>query len=294
MNPHVILYGLITVMLLCWSGNYIAAKIALREVPPVLAMCLRTTISAVLMMPIYWFESRGKNARWTWREVRIVFAMGVLGMTLNQFFWTVGVARTTVVHSSMIMGTVPLWVLLMARAMGIESITWPKVGGMAIAMTGLAMLQVFRPKIAANGPTLEGDFLVLLCALALAGMTAFGKRWKPKSGGIRIVGMGYAAGAILLAPAWWISSRGFNYWAVSRGAWAGIFYMAIFSSITGYLIYYYALARIPASRMAAFQYLQPVFATVMAMAILGEELTAPVIAAGGIIFTGVYVTERFG
>ena len=294
MNPHVILYALITVMLLCWSGNYIAAKIVFRELPPLLTMCWRTIISAALIIPIYWFQSRKAEPRWTWREVRIVFIMGVLGTTLNQFFWTIGVARTTVVHSSMIMGTTPLWVLLMARILGIERITLPKVGGMAIAMAGLAMLQIFRPSVSANGPTLAGDFLVLLCALALAGMTAFGKRWKPRSGGIRIAFMGYGVGALLLIPALWISSRGFNYGAVSTAAWAGVFYMAVFSSIVGYLIYYYALARMSASRIAAFQYLQPVFAIIMAMAILGEELTAPLVAAGGIIFAGVYVTERFG
>ena len=49
--------------------------------------------------------------------------------------------------------------------------------------------------------------------------------------------------------------------------------MGAFSSVLGYLIYYYALARIPASRMAAFQYLQPVFATLMAVVLLGEHLT---------------------
>jgi drug/metabolite transporter (DMT)-like permease len=54
------------------------------------------------------------------------------------------------------------------------------------------------------------------------------------------------------------------------------------------------LARMSASRIATFQYLQPVFATIMAMAILGEDLTGSAVAAGGIIFTGVYVTERFG
>jgi drug/metabolite transporter (DMT)-like permease len=294
LNPHVILYGLITLMLVCWSGNYIAAKIVFRELPPLLTMCWRTIISALLIIPIYWLQSRKAEPAWTWREARIVFVMGVFGTTMNQFFWTIGVARTTVVHSSMIMGTTPLWVLLMARGLGIERITRSKVGGMAIAMAGLAMLQIFRPSVSANGPTLEGDFLVLLCALALAGMTAFGKRWKPKSGGIRIAGMGYGVGALLLAPACWIASRGFNYRAVSAAAWAGVFYMAAFSSIVGYLIYYYALARISASRIAAFQYLQPVFAIVMAMAILGEELTAPLMAAGGIIFAGVYVTERFG
>jgi drug/metabolite transporter (DMT)-like permease len=53
--------------------------------------------------------------------------------------------------------------------MGIERITLPKIGGMAIAMAGVAMLQIFRPKSATNSATLTGDFLVLLCALALAG-----------------------------------------------------------------------------------------------------------------------------
>jgi drug/metabolite transporter (DMT)-like permease len=296
------LYGLITVMLLCWSGNYIAAKIVFREVPPLLAMCLRTVLAALLIMPVYWWQSRRTKSLWTMREVGILFVLGVLGMTLNQLFWTIGVARTTVVHSSMIMGTTPLWVLLMARAMRIEGITWPKVGGMAIAMAGLAMLQIFRPAQSTGGPTsgaipgpsMAGDFLVLLCALALAGMTAFGKRYKPRSGGITIIGMGYAVGAIALAPVLWWSSRGFDYGAVTPSAWAGVFYMAAFSSIAGYLIYYYALARMSASRIAAFQYLQPVFAILMAMVILGEDLTGSTVAAGGIIFTGVYVTERFG
>ena len=46
--------------------------------------------------------------------------------------------------------------------------------------------------------------------------------------------------------------------------------------------------------MAAFQYLQPVFASLMAVVILGEHLGASALAAGAIIFTGVFVTERFG
>jgi hypothetical protein len=65
--------------------------------------------------------------------------------------------------------------------------------------------------------------------------------------------------------------------------------MGAISSVTGYLIYYYALVRIPASRMAAFQYLQPVFASLMAVAMLGEQLTGAALAAGGVIFAGVFM-----
>jgi drug/metabolite transporter (DMT)-like permease len=47
-----------------------------------------------------------------------------------------------------------------------------------------------------------------------------------------------------------------------------------------------------ASRVSAFSYLQPVFASVMGFAILGESLGAPVIAGGVVILTGVYLAER--
>ena len=294
MSPHLILYSLVFVMVLCWSGNYVAAKIVFREIPAVLAMALRTIVAAVLMAGIYWRRPRGGATIWTRREMGILIVLGLFGMVMNQFFWTIGVAQTTVVHSSVIMATTPIWVLLMAGVMRLEPITFPKVGGMAIAMAGVAMLQVFRPKPSAKSPTLLGDFLVLLCALALAGMTAFGKRYRPKSGGIAVNAVGYILGAFLLLPSFWFSSRGFDYGKVTAGAWAGVVYMGAVSSVTGYLIYYYALARMPASRMAAFQYLQPVIASLLAVVMLGEELTGPAIAAGGIIFAGVFVTERFG
>jgi len=210
-------------------------------------------------------------------------------------FCTVGVARTTVVHSSMIMATTPVWVLFMAGVTGLERITATKIGGMAIALTGVAMLQIFRTQTTAKlAPTLLGDFYVLLCALLFAAMTAFGKRHKPQSGGIAVNAVGYVGGALVFLPVLYLAGQGFDYSKVTPAAWAAVLYMGAISSVTGYLIYYYALARMSASRVAPFQYLQPVFATLMAVAMLGEEITGAAMASGVVILTGVYVTERFG
>ncbi len=295
MNPHLVLYGLILLMVMCWSGNYIAAKIVFREIPSLPAMVLRTIVSATLMIPIFALRKTKPVGSWGWRETGILVTLGIFGMTLNQFFWTLGVARTTVVHSSMIMATTPVWVLLMAGVARLERITLPKIGGMAIAMAGVAMLQMFKPRAASSRtPTLPGDFLVLLCAVTFAAMTTFGKRYKPESGPIAVNAVGYVGGVLLLLPLLWTTAGAMNFARVTFAAWAGVFYMGAISSVTGYLIYYYALARMPASRIAAFQYLQPVFASLMAVAILGEELTGAALAAGGVIFAGVYVTERFG
>jgi drug/metabolite transporter (DMT)-like permease len=286
-----LLYGLIVLMLLCWSGNYVAAKVVFREIPPMLAMALRTFVAAALMIPIYLGSKRSASI-WNMREFGKLAALGILGMVMNQLFWTLGVARTTVVHSSMIMGTVPVWVLLLAAMLGLEKITIAKSAGIAIALAGVTLLQLGRANPNNRTATVLGDFLVVLCALALAGMTAFGKRFRPVSGPVAANAVGYIGGAILLLPAFLLSSRGFDFSRITPAAWAGILYMGVVSSVIGYMIYYYALPRIPASRMATFQYLQPVFASLMAVVMLGEEVTAAALAAGGVIFTGVLISER--
>jgi drug/metabolite transporter (DMT)-like permease len=68
--------------------------------------------------------------------------------------------------------------------------------------------------------------------------------------------------------------------------------MALFPSLVCYLIYYYALKFIAASRVSAFSYLQPLLATVMAVMVLGEEVTGGLAAGGALILSGVFVAER--
>jgi drug/metabolite transporter (DMT)-like permease len=89
-------------------------------------------------------------------------------------------------------------------------------------------------------------------------------------------------------------SVGFDYSRVTWVAWASLAYMAVFPSVICYSIYYYALGHVPASRVAAFSYLQPVLATTMAMAmpLLGEHLTKSLIMGGVLVLTGVFLAER--
>jgi drug/metabolite transporter (DMT)-like permease len=79
---------------------------------------------------------------------------------------------------------------------------------------------------------------------------------------------------------------------VSWTAWVSLAYMAFIPSVLCYLIYYYALARIPASKLAAFTYLQPLLAMLMAIPALGEHPTQALMAGAALVLTGVFVAER--
>jgi drug/metabolite transporter (DMT)-like permease len=97
---------------------------------------------------------------------------------------------------------------------------------------------------------------------------------------------------LALAPVTLWQGWAFDFARVTLAGWLAVVYMALFSSVICYLIYYYALMRIPASRVSAFSYLQPLMATLMGVVILDEHITLPLMVGGTVIFSGVWLTER--
>ena len=82
-------------------------------------------------------------------------------------------------------------------------------------------------------------------------------------------------------------------WAnVTLAAWGGLAFMVVLGTVVAYLFYAFALTELSASRVAAFAYLQPVVAALLAAWLLGEKITPNVVAGGALILVGVYLAER--
>ncbi len=294
MKVSPVLYGLIFLMVFFWSGNYVVGKVALREFPALLLSGLRVTLAGILMLPVYFWEGRrARQDRWDREDLPMLLNLGLFGVALNQLFFVVGLSRTTVAHSSIIISVGPVLVLLIASFMKLEKMTSRKMTGMLIAMAGVVVLKVFQVEPSRGlRPTWSGDSLIFLSSLAFALFTVFGKRVTRQHTSVTVNTFAYVGGAVALAPVTLWQSVGFSFGQVSLLGWTCLFYMALFPSVVSYLIYYYALTHIAASRVASFSYLQPLLATGMAVFLLNEPLTAPVVISGLAIFAGVYITER--
>jgi len=290
LNP-VLLYALILLMVAFWSGNYIVGKIALRELSPLFLAGLRIGFAGVMMLPLYAWERASKPTRMPWPALRHLLVLGLFGVTLNQLLFIVGLSRTSVAHSAIIIGLTPVLVLVLASLRGLERITPRKAAGLAIALCGVAVLKAFEPA-SRTGATWFGDMFTFLTALCFALFTVFGKEATKQFTSVTVNAVAYVAGGVALLPLTvWEAAR-HSLAQISAAAWLAALYMALFPSVIAYLIYYYALTHIAASRVSAFSYLQPVFASAMGVAILGEHLTASVIAGGSVILAGVFLAER--
>jgi len=284
------LYSLLSLMVFLWSLNFVIGKIALREFPPLLLAALRTAIAGVVILPIFLVRVRRRPAHWSGRDVLLLLVLGVLGIALNQVFFVLGLGHTSAAHSAILISMMPVFVLVLAAIRGQERLSTRKFVGLAIAVCGVIVLQGARH---GGDASIAGDVYSLLCGVAFAIYTVFGKSVLARHDTVTMNTFAYLGGALALSPViLWNAAGHFSFGAVSLKAWLSVAYMAIFSSVIAYLIYSYALAHIAASRVSAFSYLQPLGATLLSIPILGDSISAPLLAGGALVLAGVYTTER--
>ena len=289
------IYGMVVLMTIFWSLNYIAAKVALRSFPPVFYACLRMMLAGLMMIVMYllWVRKRPEKAiqKWPWRDLLILSGVGVLGMVGNQILFVAGMSRTSVAHASLVIATTPVQVLLFAWLRGLERLTALKIAGMSMAIGGVGVLNL-APGRSAHGASFTGDLLIFLCASSFAGYTVLGKERMRKFGTIPVNALGFGVSAVLLLVPVMSWSRDFNFAAVPALGWCMLAYMAGISSVLCYIIFSYSLEHLPASRVASFSYAQPFIASLAAWWLLGEPVTVPVAIGGLMVLGGVWLTGR--
>jgi drug/metabolite transporter (DMT)-like permease len=287
------MWALLGLMILLWSANFVIAKFAVSQFPPVLAAGMRMMLAAIFILPVYFWEGRKVRAhRWTRADLPVLVGLGMLGLAGNQVCFLIGIQRTSVAHAVIVFSLTPILVLLIASALKHESITSRKITGMLVAAAGVVVLQVGPDQT--RQATLTGDALITAGTLAFAMFTVFGRPASVKLGSITVNTFGYVSCGLALTPITiWQASK-FDFSAITPAGWASVVYMAIFPSVVCYTIYYYALSYLAASRVAALTYLEVPLATLMAVPALGEDVTYAVVLGGLLVLAGVWLTERSG
>lgn len=278
-------------MLLMWSLNYVAGKIALRHMDPLTLASFRLVCAALVILPFY-FAQRERRPLFP-RSRQGIWYIVMLGvaMALNQSLFTVGLAFTSSGHSSVILACGPVIVLLLARAMKQEMLTTGKILGTALAFSGVLVLES-EHGLFARSPFLVGDLITLAGTTSFAFYVVFGKEIAREYDSITMNTMNLVvAGAVLLPVAVWQGTH-LDWKSVGWAGWAGMFYMAAFSSVAAYVLFYWALRHMTASRVTAVNYFQPVGAIVFAALFLGEKATGYLLVGAALVLVGVWLAER--
>ena len=276
-------------MLVLWSGNYVAGKIALRTLDPVTLTCLRLQLAAFIMLAIYF--SRRERQPLKLRDAWPFLYLGFLGVIVNQGLFTVGLNFTTSDHSAVIIAIGPIIILLLARALKLEALTVAKVVGMGISFVGVYLLETEQGS-PAHSPLLVGDLITFGGVIGFSAYAVLGKRVAGQYDAIAMNTFNCVAAAILLLPITIRQVIHLDWHSVALSGWLGMVYMAVGSSVGAYTIFYWVLRYMTASRVGAVSYFQPVVVILLSMAFLGEHPSRMLVEGTALVLVGVFLAER--
>ncbi len=219
-----------------------------------------------------------------------IFWLGILIIPLNQTLYLWGQSLTAAGHGSVLFATTPIWVFVFALFILKEKLVWRRVLGIAVALTGVATI-ITSGAIQVGREYLAGDMIIFFSVLAWALYTILGKPLAEKYGALRMTAYALASGTAVYFPFGLFRAIQYDYSQSTFGAWMSVVYFAMGTSVIAYVIWYYVLKHMPASRMAVFSNIQPVIATTVAYFTLGEQLGLSFFVGAAVVLTGVLITE---
>lgn len=275
----------------CWASNIIAGKQALTGFSSLALAQLRVLGTAVVFAICFFATGSVRRLKWPIRKWPLIVAAALTGVTLNQFFFIGGLARSTVAHTGLIVALGPVMVLAIAVLVRLEVLTTWKIAGMLVSFIGVGILTADKAT-RGNGKLWAGDLILLAGAAVFAVYTILMKEVADQYDALTLNTLMFVLGATLMVPFCARAVAGTPWAGLRLEAWWGLGFMILGGSAAPYLLFTYALTGLTASRVAAFNYLQPVIASSLGIWVLSEKLTSKVLVGGVLILAGVYLTER--
>lgn len=276
-------------VIVVWGTNYTVVKESLESVPPMAFMSLRFLLAALAMaLVLHLREGWIALPRATLLKLG---ALGLVGHTLYQFCFVVGVSRTTAANSGLLSAGTPVITALLGAALGVERLRRPMVLGLVLAVPGVLLI------VLARGPGLDastrvGDLLILGASLSWALYTV-GLSWLgPGLSALRVTALSMligAPGVVLMGLPEVLALQGAP---LPPSAWAGVVYSALFPLVIAYVIWSRSVQTVGSSRTALYNSGIPVVAALTAWSVRGERPTGVQALGALLVISGVLLSRK--
>lgn len=273
-----------------WGSTWLVIKIGLRDLPPFHFAAIRMTIACALIAPL---ALRRGGLRPTRSEVLWVMVSGWLQIGVSYALIFAAEQWIDSALAAILFCTFPIWVGLFAHVwLPEEPLTRRALVASFVGLSGVAVIQgpaVVAAFSARPGPLLIGGLCVLGSAIVSALSNVINKRHfaalSPYQNvwGQTLVGSAFLWMLALLfergAPLSWTAS------SVSA-----MLYLSVFGTALAFAGLFWLLPRVPVAVIGTIPLTDTVVAVLLGAAILGETLSARVLAGGLLILVGVLLS----
>lgn len=288
-NPYLLL---VTTMLM-WGGNSVASRLAVGNIPPMALTSLRwvfvcAVVPYLLRAQIaeHWPVLR---ERW-----RYLAAMGVLGFTVfNALMYLAGYS-TTAINIGILQGAIPVFVLIGAFLVYRTPIAPLQALGVGVTLLGVGVtasrgdIEVLR-----HFRFAMGDLFMILASVLYAGYTVAIRKRPAVPGLVFFVAVASFA-CLFSLPLLGIEIATGNFYCPTAQGWLILAFVVVGPSMIAQVTFLRAVELIGPGRAGVFANLVPVFAAILSVLIIGEQLAVYHGVALALVLGGIFIAERQG
>jgi O-acetylserine/cysteine efflux transporter len=271
-----------------WAGNFIVVKTAILDVPPIGYSFVRFLLGGLVLLAICLAVEgsvripRGDAAR--------LAVLGALGFGAYQMLWTTALQSTTAGNSALIVAATPIFTMLVAAAVGSDTLTPAKGFGAFVGFIGVALVIGAGSGLAFDA-RLAGDLMTLAAAFLWALYVSFGASLLRRHSPLRTTSWTITFGALALAPVglWQFATEPSVTW--TPAAVGAVLYSGLLAAALGNVVVFRGIRLLGPTRITTYQFLVPALAVILAAVVLGEAIHPEQVVGGTIIVLGILVAR---
>lgn len=255
------------------------------DASPITLAILRWGIGFLCVLPLALLL----HTRWPCRGDRPkVMLLGVLFFGLFFIFYNIAMIYTTAARASLALSTLPLQTMVVAAVLGAEPITRRKSTGVLIAILGAFLALVADLPHAPEGAW-RGELIMFGAVLCMAFYNVFSRPFIVRSSALGFLSLGMGSGAAALIVAGTLTGSAGELRVFGAAQWIAGLYLGIGGGALAFILWVLALERTTPTRVAITMTVNPVAASLLANALMGEPITINLIAGVLAVLSGIWI-----
>ncbi|HEV3461600.1 MAG TPA: DMT family transporter [Candidatus Dormibacteraeota bacterium] len=281
--------ALITLALI-WGAAFLFIKLAVRDMSPATVVLARSSFGALTLGVIFAVRRQTPIPPGTRSRLLPFLTMAVVGSLIPWFAIAFGEQSISSALASILNATTPLWTAVLAywvtpaeRPSGLNYL------GVAIGFLGVGILiapdLIGQPLRATTIGTLA--VAAAACSYALAALVQ-----RRRLRGVSPLQVGFWQLALTAPLAFAVALPTIGATHLHWSSIAAMLFLGVGASGIGFLLYYFMMNTLGATRATTVTFLLPITAVFWGATLLREAITIPVLAGMVVILLGVFLTSR--
>jgi len=272
---------------LLWGSTYLAIRVGVETVPPLILAGLRHFTVGVFLYPILRWKTGVRPTTANWKSAAVTGCL-LLFVGNGGVSWAEQIVPSGI--TALLVTMVSLWLVIVdwLRPGGVRPV--PKVLlGLVLGFVGVALLVGPSPWGGSERVNLSGVTVLVIACFAWACGSIYSKHGGMPGSALLGVAMQSFSGGVALLLAGLLSGEfhRFHFAGVSRASWVALAYLIVFGSCIGLSAYLYILQKSSAARVATYALVNPVVALILGWLFADEIISLRTVIAAVVILTAV-------